>query len=136
MVATENATWQAFRRLNADTWSELYYNVHVGTVPGDDERHDPTERKLRAALYAKRVDVIARTPTETWIIEVKARATANSLGQVLIYPPLVHARFPEWPALRPMLVATSCDADVNDAAPSFGVEVYCPPFARVLPRPR
>ncbi len=134
MQAVENVAWQAFRRLNAGLWTTLYYNVHVGTVPGDVETDSLEDRLLRSHLYAKRVDVIARTPTETWVIEVKASARASAMGQVLVYPPLVQTRFPEWAPLRPMLVAASCDADVQAIAQSFGVEVFCPPFGLVLPR--
>jgi hypothetical protein len=136
MQAAENAAWQDFRRLNAGLWTTLYYNVHVGTVPGDDDTEHPADRMLRASLYAKRVDVIARTSRETWVIEVKAAARASAIGQVLVYPPLVLTRCPEWAPLRPMLVAASCDPDVAATAVTYGVEVFCPPFTLVAPRLR
>jgi hypothetical protein len=130
----ENATWQAFRRLNLSHWTTLYYNVHVGTVAGDDENAPPAARLLHATLYAKRVDVIARAHTETWIIEVKNRALANAIGQVLVYPPLVNTRCPDWAPFRTMLVAASCDPDVAATAATYGVEVYCAPFFLLPPR--
>jgi len=134
MQRVEDASWQAFRRLNFGLWTVLYYNVHVGAVAGDDAREDAATRILRAYLYAKRVDAIARTPTETWIIEVKASARASAIGQILVYPPLVQTRFPEWAPFRPMIVAAACDPDVEATAATYGVEVYCPPFTLVQPR--
>jgi hypothetical protein len=133
MALAEAAVWHAFRRTNAGRITQLYYNVHVGTVPGDDPNASDADRRLRAQLYAKRVDVIALAPPETWVIEVKPRANPSALGQLLVYVPLVTARCPSWPRLRPMIVAASIDADAATLCHSLGITCQTPPFAPLAP---
>ncbi len=134
MAQLEAAVWQAFRLANLHRMQTLYFNVRVGTVPGDTEDQPAGDRLLRASLYAKRVDVIAIAPPETWIVEVKVRANPSALGQLHVYVPLVAARFPAWGNLRPVLVAESMDADAAALCDSLGITCQTPPFLPLQPR--
>ncbi len=134
MAPLEAAVWQLFRVANLHRMRAVYFNVHVGTVPGDVATDLPATRRVRAALYSKRVDVIADAPPETWIIEVKVRANPSALGQLHVYVPLVAARFPDWPNARPLVIAQQCDADAAAIAGTLGIECLTPPFAPLVPR--
>jgi len=135
MTREEAAVWDAFRRTNLAALTTVYYNVHVGTVPGDDPDETPADRIMRASLYAKRVDVIARTPRDTWVIELKTHARSSALGQLLVYVPQVAARFPEFPRLRPMLVSATADPDLDAVCATLRVECYRPPFTPITLTP-
>ncbi len=133
MAPMEAAVWQLFRLANVHRMRAVYFNVHVGTVPGDDVNDPASTRLLRSSLYAKRVDVIADAPPETWVIEVKVRANPSALGQLHVYVPLVAARFPAWPRLRPILLAHDVDADAGSLCASLGITCATPPFTPLLP---
>jgi hypothetical protein len=134
MIPPERAVWRMFQLANLDVLTALYFNVHVGTIAGDDPHDPPTTRELRATLYAKRVDVIARSTVGTLVLEVKERVRPSAVGQLLVYLPLVLARFPDFAPLRPVLLAMTTDPDVQPVAQALGVECYSPPGLR-LTRP-
>jgi len=128
MNREEADVWRRFLAANAHQLTGLMYNVHVGTVPGDNPNESDDERRERAALYAKRIDVVALTPTATWLIEVKTPVRPSALGQLLTYIPLLAARFPELPPTRPVLVADSFDPDVSAACKAQKITCAAPPF--------
>ena len=136
MVAAEIPIWRAFKQTNLSQLTAVHYNVHVGTIAGDDPNQPDDERLLRATLAAKRVDVIARLTCETWVIEVKERATPRAIGQLLTYIPLVARRFPDFPALRPILLAMTIDPDAAAICDTLGITCVIPPFSRLTPIPR
>lgn len=135
MQGGENAVWQAFRRANAPLLVSLYFNVACGSVPGWSPDQPEGEQRDRAAIWSKKVDVIAETTAEPWLIEVKLAARASSVGQILQYVPLVAARRQAWATCRPILIAGSFDPDALALCGTLGVECYAPPFSQLKPRP-
>lgn len=124
----EATVWRAFLAINRHLFTALQYNVHVGHVPDGPPDENDDDRRLRASIYAKRVDVVARRDAETWIVELKERATPRALGQLLVYPPLVRRRFPELPRLRPVLIAATIDEDTRATCQAMGVRCIASPF--------
>lgn len=130
----ENAVWQAFRTANVRTIRRLFFNVHVGTVPGLTQTMSADEIRHRTALWAKRADVIAETATETWLIEVKTHVRPSAVGQTLTYVPLLKDRNPFWHDPRPILIAATFDPDALALCGTLGLECYAPPFPLLTPR--
>lgn len=136
MANSENAVWQAFRSINEPALHALYFNVHCGTVPGLTTSTPEEENRIRSALWSKRVDVVAETATEVWLIEVKANARPSSVGQTLTYRGLIGARKVNWNAPRLMLVAGTFDPDALALCGELGLECFAPPFRLLAPAPR
>ncbi len=134
MARPENEVWQAFRLANVHQFRALYFNVHVGTVPGLTDAMDELENRTRSALWAKRIDVIAETTAEVWLIECKVDVRPSAVGQTLTYVPLVGARNPAWAGARPLLVAARFDPDARALCGTLGLECIAPPFAPLAPR--
>jgi len=128
MNAVEARIWRAFLQSNAHLLTGVMHNVHVGTVAGDVLTDTDDERRLRAALYAKRIDALGLRPHQTWLIEVKEHVRPSALGQLLVYIPLLAQRFPALPPARPVLVAATFDADTAAACVALKITCTAPPF--------
>lgn len=136
MHSPENVVWQAFRTANLAAIRGLWFNVHCGTVPGLAEGMSDGENRARTAMWAKRVDVVAETATDVWLIEVKTDVRPSAVGQTLTYLPLLASRNPAWASPRPILIAARFDADALALCGTLGLECYAAPFAPLAPRPR
>jgi len=134
MLRHENAVWQRFREANQGQIRALYFNVHLGTVPGLDDWTSPAENSARTTLWSKRADVVAETDHEVWLIECKAAARPGAVGQLLVYAPLLAERNPTWTRPRPMLVAGTADPDALALSLTLGFEIILPPFVSLPPR--
>lgn len=134
MQAPEDVVWQLFRRANERLIRTLYFNVHCGTVPGLTDAESADDNRARTAMWAKRVDVVAETSSEVWLIEVKAAVRPSAVGQTLTYKPLLAARKPTWANPRVMLIGAQFDPDALALCGTLGLECYAPPFALLVPR--
>lgn len=134
MQAPEDVVWQLFRAANERTFRRLYFNVHCGTVPGLTATETAQDNRTRTALWAKRVDVVAETASEVWLIEVKEAVRPSAVGQTLTYVPLLGARRASWANPRPMLIAASFDPDALALCGTMGLECYAPPFSLIVPK--
>ena len=134
MTATEAAIFRAWQVEQQRVILALMFNVHVGSIPGDQDSDPPNVRRLRAALYAKRIDAVAITPSESWVIEVKQKLSGAALGQLLTYLPHFAARFPELPPPRPILIGALADPDVLELCKTSPVTCQLPPFSPLAPR--
>jgi len=134
MLQAENAVWQAFRVANQGALTALYFNVHVGTVPGLDATTTAAENSARTTLWSKRIDVVAEAYREVWLIECKTAARPSAIGQLLTYIPLLADRNATWTDPRPLLVAGTVDPDAFQLATTLNFEILTPPFRRLAPR--
>lgn len=135
MALPENEVWQAFRRANQHQLRALYFNVHCGTVPGLTATTDEIENRTRSALWSKRVDVVAETDDEVWMIECKVDVRPSAVGQTLTYVPLITARNPAWSSVRPIIIGARFDPDARALCGTMGLECIAPPFAPLAKRP-
>jgi hypothetical protein len=135
MQPIENEVWQRFRLANLAQLRALYFNVHCGTVPGLQDDTTDAENRLRSTLWSKRVDVVAETIDEVWLIEVKAAARPSAVGQTLTYIPILGQRRASWRGARPLIVAAQFDPDALNLCGLLGVECIGPPFVPLGPRP-
>lgn len=134
MQTPENQVWQRFRKANERVMRRLYFNVHCGTVPGLTAGASELENRTRSALWSKRVDVIAETASEVWLIEVKAAVRPSAIGQTLVYVPLIGARKLEWSNPRPMLIGDYFDPDSLALCGTMGLECFGPEFHLIAPK--
>ena len=88
-----------------------------------EQEKDPMQRMWRATT-SKRVDALAETPTEVWIIEVAAYPGQRSLGQLMNYQTLW---LEDTKIIKPeklVLICERVDQDIAVSYSKFGVLVY------------
>lgn len=92
MGPVETAVWRAWLRLNENEWDSFDYNVRVGTglpfsrdvetMPGAEGE---AMRKMWLQLTQMRIDAVGWKVRSATLFEVKDRATAGVIGQLLSY---------------------------------------------------
>jgi len=121
MLPEDVPTWQTFRRLFGELFLRVYYNVRVGGQLIQDQGIPESVRKSWYYSTAKRVDAVAETKDEVWIIEVTANPGVRVIGQIATYRAL-WALDPKInkPAVA-IIVADTLDQDIRFAAMVEGV---------------
>ncbi len=85
MKAYEAEIWTAFLKQTELEFLDIKYDLHLGKgVPWLPTEPEYMQR-LKLAVTRKRVDVVAITRDDLWIIEVKPRIGLSALGQLLTY---------------------------------------------------
>ena len=85
MFALDIAVWERFLDKLGDQYIGFYYDITCGkpTTAGD---HLPDEYKRDAEILSRlRIDVVGKKVEEIHIIEVKPKANASAIGQLLTY---------------------------------------------------
>lgn len=77
--------WRDFLGLYEDKFQKFSYNVTVGRGIAPRRGLSDAEAALWKRLTQKRIDVVAVTATQTWIIELEERPGARTLGQLRLY---------------------------------------------------
>ena len=114
MLFEDCAVWSRWLAANAHRLTGVWYDVHVGrpmAVPPDLQ---PLMIDVAAAVSRKRIDVVARTPTERWVIEVKPYGNYTALGQAVVYSRLFSLEHPGGLPVVPMVVCAQIDPDLPD----------------------
>jgi hypothetical protein len=85
MSAADVPVWEAFLLGHPHFFQSVEYDVRVG--PGITAAFKGEERYERMArnLSQKRIDAVGHQPNHIYIIEVKPRASAAAIGQLLVY---------------------------------------------------
>lgn len=77
--------WRRFLALYEHEFLSFEYNVHVGEGIQPEASMTDKEKAEWKARTQKRMDVLARRYTETWVIEIAERPGLGALGQVQGY---------------------------------------------------
>ena len=110
------ATWTAYLKSEWNLLDEVWYDVHVGRpmdIPPDSPDY---MQAVVDGVSRKRIDVVGRIENRFFIIEVKPEANMKAIGQVVTYTNLFINEFEITGTVQPMVVATTCDADILDIA--------------------
>ena len=129
MLPTDVPVWYRFLDKWGPLFQSLYYDCFVGgPYYTEKQLEDPMNRMWRANT-AKRIDALAETEDEIWIIEVAKSPGLRSLGQVQTY----RALWLEDPKIakieKAVIVCHVVDQDLISAATMFGVLTYVMPLA-------
>lgn len=124
MRKPEQAVWE--RALNVLKFPEgtyYIYDMHLGN--GMPLRADWPEwvQRMATALTQRRVDAVAVAPNGIFIIEVKIRADAGGIGQLLLYRQLYVARFGVVPEPKLIMVAGSASFDLAIILAELGINL-------------
>lgn len=114
MMAGDVAVWSEFLKDPPAKIEKVWYDVHVGKQVEGVLPADELGNKIAAGLTRKRIDVIIRTPTAYWVVEVKPFAGYLALGQVLNYARLFATEYQTDREVLPVCVCDNADPDVID----------------------
>ena len=124
MLDPDIPVWHRFLEQYNSLLQHVYYNVFLGgpwLTP--EQEKDPMQRMWRATT-SKRIDALAETSTEVWIIEVAAYPGQRSLGQLLSYQTLWLEDPKIFKPEKLVLVCERADEDIAVSYAKFGVLVY------------
>ena len=118
------AVWERFMTANPDAFVEVYYDAHVGDPVSAPELHDEMRASGAFDVCQWCVDVIARAPNITYVIEVKPNAGAGALGQALAYTKLLQreGRIPVNSV--PVVLTDNISPILQEAARLLGVLIF------------
>jgi hypothetical protein len=127
MLPREVLIFKAWLKANESKYDSFDYNVRIG--PGYDPGPNWPEnlRLMAVANSKKRLDAVAWSSTLATLIEVKDRAGASALGQLLTYYPLWSADHADLPRATMMLITNRIQPGIDTAASYHGVTVVIQP---------
>ena len=127
MLAEDVPVWYRFLEKWDFLFQSLYYDCFVGgPYYTPKQLEDPMARMWRATT-SKRIDALAETENEVWIIEVAKTPGLRSVGQVQVYRSL----WLEDPKIAkiewPVIVCQAVDTDLIASAARYGILTYVMP---------
>lgn len=119
----DREVWAIFVGLvNLSGWAQDF-DASLGTDAQTHPGIDTKDGQLWVALRKKRLDVLLSRPGELRIIELKPLGGMAALGQLLTYRRLLKEETPRGVDLEGWLICLTCDDDVIETFPSFGLQV-------------
>jgi len=127
MLASDVPVWYRFLDKWAFLFESLYYDCLIGgPTYTQEELEDPMLRMWRANA-SKRIDALAETSDQVWIIEVAKDPGLRSIGQLQVYRSL-WLEDPKIDKIEiPVLVCELVDQDLISAASRYGILTYVMP---------
>lgn len=137
MLPRECLIYKNWLAVYGGRYDNFDYNSRIG--PGYDPGPAwPEEmRRMAIANSQKRIDVVAWSGLIPTLIEVKDRAGASAIGQLMTYFPLWNADHPDLTRCSMMLVSNRAQPGIDVACKYHGVElVLVPTDFSILARDR
>ena len=123
MAPREVIIFKAWLALHQHEYDRFEYNVRVGNGIDPGPQYPAIYRQQYIQNTQKRIDVVAWQSTAPTIIEVKDRATASCMSQILTYSALWPITFPQTPAPKLLLVTNRVSADMPLVLDKSGISL-------------
>jgi hypothetical protein len=124
LLPEEVRVWEKFLAGWGPLFVRFDYDVHVG--PGAAIPEDAPEWLVRQieAVSRDRVDVVAHTTDQVWIVEIKPRGGKGAVGQLIQYERLyVEELRPAKPVIK-VLVCERLAPGVQETCDALGIRVF------------
>lgn len=115
--------WDRYIDRYPDAYVDVIYNLHVGKGAPIPEGTDASAAASFTALTQYKIDVVGFTKTGVDIIELKPRAGASALGQLLMYTALYHRDVDPTATPRPVIITDAIRPDLPAIAEKLGVKI-------------
>ena len=92
-------------------------------LPPRVEEYPPEVRRALRSLKARRLDIVIETKEMDYLIEIKERANAYGIGQLLAYKEIYTTKVKPGRLVQLLLVCEESDPDIERVAKSFGITV-------------
>ncbi len=123
MLPREIVVWRAWLRIFEREYDGFDYNVRLGRGDDPGPSFDDSIRQMAIENSKKRVDAVLFQGSRPTIVEVKDRAQASAVGQLLTYESLWLERFPTGPRPRLLLVTNRIAPDILPVLRKSGIEL-------------
>lgn len=127
MLVREILIWQNWLKAHESAYERFDYNVRIGPGYDPGPAYDEATRFMALANSKKRMDAVIWKGNQATLVEVKDRAGASALGQLLTYLPLWAAEHLDVPRPKMLLVSNRIQPGIDVAAQYHGV------FVNVVP---
>jgi hypothetical protein len=112
LLPREIIVLRAWLKLHESEYDSFDFNVRLGAGFDPGPTFPENIRKMAILNTQKRVDALGMKGSEATLIEVKDRATASAIGQLVMYDALWRHAKPTDPAPKLLLVANRVADDV------------------------
>lgn len=123
MLPRECLIFRNWLKSHEAEYDSFDYNSRIGTGYDPGPGWEDSIRAMAIANSQKRLDVVAWRGPQAELIEVKDRAGASALGQLLTYAPLWHTAHPDLPRASMRLVTNRLQPDIGVVARYYGIAV-------------
>ncbi len=123
MKPNDVAIWERFIFNYPDDYDFCQYDVLVGSDPEFDTEVTPDTKGDAWKLYQKKIDVVGLKGERIDLIELKPKAGASAVGQVLMYKKLYIKDYTPPVAPRCIIITDEVKPDVLEFAKEQGVEI-------------
>lgn len=124
MLQEEVVVWKRFLKRYGDNFTKYRYDVHVGRGVGRIRGYSTKLQDMAITLTQKRIDVVAARGAETYIVEIKGRASMSAIGQLMTYKILYELRYGAGSVSGLIVVAKSVDPDISRVLEVFNIKQY------------
>ncbi len=123
MSQEDTPVWMSFMRTYRNSYSSFAYDLPVGNGVQNERNASNKWGRMYAELTKKRVDAVGFADSFTDVIEVKPRANARAVGQVLQYLDLFKLTYPQYVDARAVLLCYAIMPEDLAFAEKMGVKV-------------
>jgi len=107
--------------LNAEWSYDVPLRVRLQPLP---EYITDAEATLWSRLTSKRIDAVAETPGEIYVIEIKDRLRPSAVGQALTYKTLYEEQFAPHKPVTATIVTEIGDLDMQHVCDAYNIKVF------------
>jgi hypothetical protein len=127
MAPREVIIFRAWLALHQTEYDRFDYNVRVGNGTDPGPMYPAIYRQQYIENTQKRIDAVGWQGSQPTIIEVKDRATASCMSQILTYKVLWPVTFPNTPPPKLLLVTNRVAADMPMVLDASGITLEIVP---------
>lgn len=127
MAPREVIIFRAWLNQHQNEYDRFEYNVRVGNGVDPGPTYPSIYRQQYIENTQKRIDVVGWQGDQPTIIEVKDRATASCMSQILTYKTLWPLTFPNTPAPKLLLVTNRVAQDMPLVLNASGIALEIVP---------
>lgn len=122
MAPREVIIFQQWQNEHGNEYDRFDYNVRIGNGTDPGEQYSQADRNMYIANTQKRIDAVGWKGAQPTIIEVKDRATASCMSQLITYSALWPITFPNTPTPLLLLVTNRFSADMELVLDRAGIK--------------
>lgn len=122
MAPREVIIFQQWQREHGNEYDRFDYNVRIGNGTDPGPQYSDADRQMYILNTQKRIDAVGWKGAQPTIIEVKDRATASCMSQLITYDALWEVTFPNTPKPLLLLVTNRFSADMQLVLDRAGIK--------------
>jgi hypothetical protein len=123
MLPAEILIFREWLKLHQADYDTIEGNVRIGAGHDPGPTWDANIRQMAIANTQLRIDAVGRKGAQATLIEVKRRAGASAVGQLLTYDAVWQQDFPQTPPPRLILVTNNAQTNIAPLIAKSGIRL-------------